>query len=306
MMHGVKTGRLRNSLGHCKRVVGTALAIGKGYNPNLETIMAKHPAPATWSTLLQDATTKPGHMATCYRVFHRYSLGNVMLAAWQCADRGLSLGPIGTYNKWLDEGRQVRKGEKSIILCIPIKAKRQIEDPDTGEIKTIPVTIGFTYRKGWFVLSQTDGDDVPVEDVPDWDLDAAMTKLNITRCEFDYPDGNAQGFARERSVALNPVAQHPMRTMLHEIAHIMLGHTDTKDLCKMPITIAELEAEAVAYLIADTFGLDGASESRGYIQHWFGKGKDVPEESAQRIFKVAQQILDAGKDASAGEQTEAA
>lgn len=39
-------------------------------------------APANWSQLLEDATRKPGTVAACYRAFHNYSLGNVVLAAW--------------------------------------------------------------------------------------------------------------------------------------------------------------------------------------------------------------------------------
>ena len=32
----------------------------------------------------------------------------------------------------------------------------------------------------------------------------------------------------------------------------------------------------------------------GYIQHWWGQGNPIPERSAQRIFKAADQILKAG------------
>jgi hypothetical protein len=39
--------------------------------------------------------------------------------------------------------------------------------------------------------------------------------------------------------------------------------------------------------------------SRGYIQHWWGSGNPIPERSAQRILKVANQILVAGRPAAA-------
>lgn len=264
-------------------------------------------APANWSQLLEDATRKPGTMAACYRAFHNYSLGNVILAAWQCAARQIILGPIATYKKWQETGRQVRKGEKAITLCVPVMRTVREVNPDTGKEETKQVCSGFTYRSEWFVLAQTDGEDVELDAVPDWDADQALAALNIERStEFDYPNGNAQGYATGRKVVLNPVAQHLMRTLIHEMAHILLGHTDMADLNQAPITLKELEAEAVAYLVCDTFGLDGAEESREYMQHWFGKDKDIPEENTQRIFRVAQKILDAGKVSASDKLTEVA
>ena len=38
----------------------------------------------------------------------------------------------------------------------------------------------------------------------------------------------------------------------------------------------------------------GAEYSRGYIHRWWGAGNPIPERSAQRILKAADQILKAG------------
>src|SRR5262245_53836738 len=40
--------------------------------------------------------------------------------------------------------------------------------------------------------------------------------------------------------------------------------------------------------------LPGVEFSRGYIQNWWGTGNPIPERSAQRILKAADQILKAG------------
>jgi hypothetical protein len=40
--------------------------------------------------------------------------------------------------------------------------------------------------------------------------------------------------------------------------------------------------------------LPGVEYSRGYIQNWWGQANPIPEKSAQRILKVAEQILKAG------------
>ncbi|MGH9449372.1 MAG: hypothetical protein ACRD11_02425, partial [Terriglobia bacterium] len=59
--------------------------------------------------------------------------------------------------------------------------------------------------------------------------------------------------------------------------------------------VREVEAEAVALLCYESLGLLGADFSRGYIQSW-GKGQEISERSAQRIFHAADQILKAGCD----------
>jgi len=105
-------------------------------------------------------------------------------------------------------------------------------------------------------------------------------------------------FARQREVAINPVNPMPFKTLFHEVAHVLLGHTTEaaqSDSEMTPLNLKEAEAEAVALLCSEALSLDGAEHCRGYIQHWWGKGNALPERSAQRIFKAADQILRAGR-----------
>jgi antirestriction protein ArdC len=111
-------------------------------------------------------------------------------------------------------------------------------------------------------------------------------------------DGNVLGFARKREVAINPVNPHPFKTLFHELAHVLCGHTseaEQADSEVIPRTLREAEAESVAMICCEALGLGGASESRGYVQSWWGAGKPIPEKSAQRIFRAADQILRAGR-----------
>ncbi len=63
----------------------------------------------------------------------------------------------------------------------------------------------------------------------------------------------------------------------------------------------ECEAESVALLCCAALDLPGVDECRGYIQNWWGQGNPIPERSAQRILKTADQILKAGTtDATKG------
>lgn len=249
--------------------------------------MTKNTAPATWNTLLENALVEPGKVAACYRAFHNYSIGNQLLAMWQCEAREIPIGPMATYKAWDSKGRQVRKGEKAITMCVPNMVTRK--NKETGEKESF--ITGFSYRARWFTIAQTDGTDAELDTVPGWDWDTACAKLGITRIPYASANGNSQGYSKGNGqVAINPVAAHASRTMLHEMAHSLLHPVG----CGVDRATAELEAEAVSYLLAATFNLPGMAESRGYMQNWYCYG-EVPEAVASRIFTAANKILKAGQ-----------
>jgi hypothetical protein len=263
---------------------------------------------ARWNTLLHEAIRQPGLLHSCYSKFHNYSIGNLMLAAWQLGARGLEFGPLATFEQWKHKHeRFVRKGEKAIALWMPIQVPLKTTDPNTGEeVKTGGTRTVFVMKAQWFALSQTEGKPLAeTESTPDWNLDKALKALNITLVPYDFnmvPGGNCQGYAYKRNIAISPVCQKVLATQLHEIAHVVLGHTEKTALIadgsELPRCIKELEAEATAMLCLDALGYeDMAVFNRGYIQHWMAAGKvtEVPEDSAKRIFSAADKILKAGQ-----------
>src|SRR5580692_1661003 len=96
-----------------------------------------------------------------------------------------------------------------------------------------------------------------------------------------------------RTVAVSPIAVLPHKTLFHELAHVVLGHTEEgmhDDHKHTPKNLREVEAECVALICCESLNLPGLPESRGYIQHWL-RGQQIPDRSAQRIFKSADAIL---------------
>jgi hypothetical protein len=272
-----------------------------------------------WSELLVDAVSKPGVISTAYSRFHEFSVGNQLLAMFQCLERKIDIGPIHTFKGWLNIGRHVKKGEKAITLCMPVQVKRKRSKPKldsetvrvgddaerqlTGpggvvsERSVTSVTV-FTYKARWFVLSQTEGEPYVPQEMPEWNEEDALHRLAIDRIPFDHPNGNCQGFARQRQVAVSPIAMLPHKILFHEIAHVVLGHTEEgatlDDHDRTPRNLREVEAECVALICCESLNLSGIPESRGYIQHWLGSER-IPDRSAQRIFKAADHILKAGQ-----------
>lgn len=130
-----------------------------------------------------------------------------------------------------------------------------------------------------------------------------LASLDITEIPFDLTDGNCQGYARARTVAVSPVAGNPFKTLFHELAHVLLGHTAESTMSddeRTPRNIREVEAEATAMLVCAALGLPGLEESRGYVQHWYGSGQPIPEASARKILKTADAILKAGRPTTEG------
>lgn len=257
---------------------------------------------ATWGELLRDAVEKPGRMLEAYTAFHNYSIGNALLALEQCVRRNLQPGPLNTYRGWIERKRQVRKGETGITLCMPMPFKRITHTDKAEEEPEEPQTRhAFRFRAYWFVLAQTEGEETYVVPIPGFDMDTAIGTLRITRIAFDEINGNIQGFARQREIAVNPLAVLPHKTTFHELAHIVLGHTATETLVDGELTprhLREVEAESVALICCETLGLEGAEFCRGYIQHWLKTEKEIPNHSAARIFAAATSILKAGTPAA--------
>ena len=258
-----------------------------------------------FADLLSRALTEPGVLSRAYTAFHGYSIGNQLLAWIQCAERGITPGPIATFMGWKDKGRYVRKGEKAIVLCMPVTIKRKPTDDGQadgdGEEGKPETFTRFVYRPHWFVLAQTEGQTVEPVPIPEWDQASALDALGVVEEPFTLTDGNCQGYARQRTIAVSPLAELPHKTRFHELAHIVLGHTaeaasGLTDSDITPRSLREVEAEAVALICLDALGLPGADHCRGYIQHWnqHRAAEPIPERSAQRIFKAADQILKAG------------
>lgn len=255
-----------------------------------------------FATILQEALTRPGLMNEAYRAFHNFSLGNQILAAVQLYGRGLSLSPIASFNTWKENGRFVRKGQRAISLLMPVPVKRREKNDQADSAAEETIEGGsfsvFMLRANWFSLEQTEGADfVPEIVTPTWDPAVALAALGITEEPFDSVRGNVLGYARGKTIAINPLNPLKHKTRFHELAHVVLGHTTNTTLDEpvdTPRDIREAEAEGVAYILCSLLDLPGQAESRHYIQGWLD-GSKLPEKSAKKIFGAADRIMKSGQ-----------
>jgi antirestriction protein ArdC len=253
-----------------------------------------------WAATLTEALEAPGALGNTYTRYYQYSFLNQIRLMMQGVHE-----PVATYNRWVELGRQVRKGSKAKVVLAPVMVSRDAKDGNgnvvigaDGKPGRRQILVGFRDSRTVFGFSDTDGDDLPPVELPGWDTDTALAALKVDRLPFDMVDGNAQGFAFEdtdgRHLALNPTAAYPAKTLLHELAHLTLGHCKSGD--ETHRGVAEFEAESVAYLVAKELQLIAwdASESRAYIQGWLG-GTEVTEENISRVFAAVNKVLAAGR-----------
>jgi len=270
--------------------------------------------------LLREALTQPGRVAECYHLFHSYSLSNALWVAGQLWARGEALAPIASFNRWKELGRVVKKGSKALMMSMPVTVKAKADakpedDAQDGGKGKASHTL-FIARRNWFALHQTE----PLEGAEPHDLEAkapatwnpahALAALGITREDFQSSDGNCQGYAlpESRRVAVSPLAVEPIKTLCHELAHCLL-HSEQgriEDGPELTRSLAEVEAESVAYLCCAVLSCGNLEASRGYIQHWLQdtSAEQVTEKHARRIMGAADKILKAGRAAPAEAEAE--
>ena len=252
-----------------------------------------------YNSLLKEMLTEKGTVSACYSAFHNFSIHNQFLAWIQLKEKGLPVSPIACKSKWLERGNRIQRkyyGNKGAIwLCMPMSYKYTEKDENGKEV--VKYAHYFKYLPNWYAACQLEKeeklDDEQEKLNLNFNLDKVVEKHKIKKIEYDSVDGNCQGYCypKEKTFAINPIAESPFKTSLHEIAHILLKHGDDND----PRSIHELEAEASAYIVMSVLGAeeDTLEKMRGYIQGWF-KENEVPEKSATKIMGVANDILKTG------------
>jgi hypothetical protein len=252
--------------------------------------------------------------------FHKYSINNSLLIMLQKPDASLVAG----YQSWLNRKRQVQKGERGIRILAPqnYTIKNEVEVPvkdNSGNVQIgkdgkpvtelknveskhtrfVPVSV--------FDVSQTTGEPLPsllkvselngVVPERDYILSSLRTIagipisiIPIAGGSKGYYDSAAQLIAIKEGMS----DMQTIKTGIHETAHKML-HNPEEDILAATDTknMKEVQAESIAYVVADHFGLDTSDYSFGYIANWStGKQLNELKASLATVQKTATIIID--------------
>ena len=246
--------------------------------------------------------------------FPRYSVNNIMLIMMQRPDAQL----CQSFTGWKQMGRYVKKGEKGISILAPAPYKiereqtkldekgRPVFDADGEPVKEkVEVTIRAFKVVKTFDLSQTDGKELPaigpselvgnIEGYPK--LLQALQEISPVPVSFELIDGDAKGFYHledKKIVVQDGMSEvQTIKTLLHEMAHQKLHDKDNvpeaKDISRNG---KEVEAESVAYVVCQHYGINTSDYSFSYVAGWT-EGKETPElkASLDKIRQTASEFI---------------
>lgn len=224
--------------------------------------------------------------------FHRYSLRNVMLIASQKP----TATHVAGFHTWHKLGRFVKKGEKGILILAPI-VRRKNECAEQNETDESSTAVGF--RAAYvFDISQTDGQELPAIGTVNGDprdyrerLAKFVAEQSIS-LEYSQDIAPARGTSAGGKITLLPgqSSAEEFATLAHELAHEIMHRTERRNSTSK--RTRETEAEAVAFVVCHTIGLETGSASQDYIQLYDGDA-GLLTASLEHVQKTAGQILNA-------------
>ena len=229
--------------------------------------------------------------------FHHYSFNNTLLIMAQRPDATRVAG----FNAWRKLDRFVLKGEKGIWILAPMVYKTDAGD-EPGDDTTKRVLRGFK-PVAVFDLSQTDGQELPevctrLDGDDDRNVFSQLRNVALGLAfSVEDTDELPAGVNGDCSHVLNRIrvrtsnspAQR-VKTLAHELGHAIL-HEQYDDR-----SLAELEAESVAFIVCANHGINSDDYSFGYVTGWAGGGdeaRDAIKTSGARIQRAADSILTA-------------
>jgi len=226
--------------------------------------------------------------------FHNYSFGNIMLIARQ-KPQATHVAGIHTWNKL---ARFVKKGEKGILILAPMIGRKKTDKTaqSSADAKDAAAQLHGFRAVYVFDISQTDGKELPTLTEVQGDVSGYRERLiefvKSQGVELNYFEGisPAKGLSHGGKITLLP-GQSPAEefaTLTHECAHELLHRGDRRRLTTMQVR--ETEAEAVAYVVCRSIGLQTGTASADYIQLWNGDAK-LLEESLEAVQQTAVVIL---------------
>lgn len=261
--------------------------------------------------------------------FYSYSYNNAMLIMMQKPDATRIAG----FNAWKNNfKRYVNKGEKGIEILAPAPYKIRKElpkvDPITkkqiiksnGEIETEEVEMTIAAFKPVYVfdVSQTSGEPLPTliselsGDVNQYNIFLESLKvISPFPIEFEEIENGAKGYCdpvnKKIAIKKGMSQLQSIKTAIHEIAHAELHSIDIDDIDNIDnikdTRTREVEAESVAFITANHFGINTSDYSFGYVAAW-SSNKELSElknslktiqnkscELIEKIEKVQKEIL---------------
>lgn len=229
----------------------------------------------------------------------RYSINNQILIMMQKPDATM----CQSFTGWKEMGRFVKKGEKGIRVMAPAPYKMEREqdkmgadgkpifDKDGEPVKgVVEVKVNAFKLVSTFDISQPEGEPVPRLGVDELigsvegyaTLMEAIKQASPVPISFENIESSAKGYfqVEENRIAIQEGMSEvqTVKTALHEASHASLHNKEAMnaDSDKKSRSQKECEAESVAYVVCQHYGIDTSEYSFPYVASW-SSDKEIPE-----------------------------
>lgn len=226
--------------------------------------------------------------------FHEYSVNNSIGIMIQKPDATL----VAPYTKWQRLNRQVKKGEKGIVILCPVKYKKMVEqtksdeqgnpilDKDGYEIKNktyqdcIAFKIGFVFDKSQTVQMEGKKEFVlePVNELKESvgqsydELRHAIQDISPVPVSFEKIQSGAKGYYDDKNVKIvvneGMSELQTLKTLIHEEAHARIhGSHWESDFKKISFDVRECVEFPNLGEVYEDVSLDEAIQKLGNFPH---------------------------------------
>lgn len=234
--------------------------------------------------------------------FPHYSLNNCLLIMAQKPDAQHVAG----YTVWSSLGRHVNPGEHGIRIMAPRTYKRSLTSSDSVSANPTESASGshtagtansltpsnsqpdqnqqkiYLYFRpiSVFDVSQTAGDPLPTLTVEELQgrvdqyaiLRDSLIEASPVPVRFDSITDGAKGYyspvANEIVVRIGMSEKQTLKTLAHEIGHSIAHSPDNPTAKEKTRAAKEVEAESIAYIVCNHYGIETDNYSFPYVGSW--------------------------------------
>ncbi len=229
--------------------------------------------------------------------FHNYSLGNILEIARQCPTATRVAGMYA----WNQLNRRLKKGSKGIRILAPMFDVRKKKDTEAAKDITQqnrPTLVGF---RSVYVFDVAMIEGAPLPELSS-EITGEVGEYHERLLDFIVAQKIALEFKESIAPALvlsyggkivllpGQTRAEEFSTLIPELAHEMLHKAERRTATTK--TVRETEAEAIAFVVSQTIGLNAGHASADYIHLYHGNAALLAE-SLEVIQKTSAVILSA-------------
>lgn len=228
----------------------------------------------------------------------RYSSRNIQFLLKQKPTIGL----VGTFTKWKEQGFHIQKGSKGYKIFMPIMGKKYengkpvLDEKGENILEVKGFKLGTVFEDKQLV--EYENIPKPIEYLnqdPSNTKDLFMALSEVSEVKVGLKPLEVDGYysPKDKCIFINANLHGSdlIHTLIHEVTHSKLHTNSNADFGDKRYSLQELEAESTAYIVANNYDIDTSKYTIGYLNSW-GLDK-ISNEELQGVMENIQKTAKA-------------